>query len=45
MDTLLAVLLGIAISMEIGAYTCPVGGFNGWYVIIYHNDAIIMCNY
>ncbi|KAF1806374.1 hypothetical protein V8B55DRAFT_1347043 [Mucor lusitanicus] len=30
MDTLLAVLLGIAISMEIGAYTCPAGGFDGW---------------
>ncbi|CAO0799840.1 unnamed protein product [Mucor circinelloides] len=30
MDTLLAVLLGTAISMEIGAYTCPAGGFDGW---------------
>ncbi|KAI8640394.1 hypothetical protein BD408DRAFT_419817 [Parasitella parasitica] len=30
MDTLLAVILGISISMEIGAYTCPAGGFDGW---------------
>lgn len=30
MDTLLAVLLGIGISMEIGTYTCPAGEFNGW---------------
>lgn len=31
MDTLLAILLGIGISMEIGSYTCPAGEFNGWY--------------
>lgn len=30
MDTLLAIVLGIGISMEIGTYTCPAGGFNGW---------------
>lgn len=30
MDTLLAVVLGIGISMEIGTYTCPAGEFNGW---------------
>ncbi|KAI7890208.1 uncharacterized protein EV154DRAFT_511881 [Mucor mucedo] len=29
-DTLLAALLGIGISTEIGTYTCPAGGFNGW---------------
>jgi hypothetical protein len=30
MDTLLTVVLGIAISMEIGTYSCPAGDFNGW---------------
>lgn len=29
-DTLLASLLGVGISTEIGSYNCPAGGFNGW---------------